>query len=187
MTLKTLLLSTLTFGLFSFIPGNDTVEFSYPDIAGTTITMTTSKFKTFEKEKQGTDYYYSCQNSDGMICSVLFYKLDPDEVKKLVEMPAQAGGPATSPVYPLTYFSTNSKTKDIEINEQKWGSPAGDFMFRQADIKEFQGTVVNQKSMYAYAMLGKDMFVSVHLSKLMYTTGDSTEMRKILATLKKKK
>ena len=150
--------------------------------------MTTDRFGTMEKEARGTDYYYMGTSPDGMICSVLFYKLNDDEVTQLVDFPAQlTGGPESSPAYPQTYFATYSNTKDLESNEQRWGEPTNDFMFRQADIKEFKGEKVNQKSMYGYAMFGKNLFVNVHLSKGNCSAADSIEMRRILESLRKKK
>ena len=150
--------------------------------------MTTNKFEKIEKEWRGTDYYYITENKDGFICSVLFYKLNPDEVKQFVEFPRQLlGSPQNSPAYPQSYFSSYSPTKKYEINEQKWGDLTGDFMFRQTDIPEFEGKKVNQKNMFAYAMFGKDLFVNIHLSKGNCTPTDSLEMRQILEGLKKKK
>ncbi len=159
-----LILAILSISLLSFAPANDTAEFNYPKNSNAAL-LITADFKKIDKEWRGTDYYYSSQTKDGILFSVLFYKLEADEVKSLVDMPAKMmNGPETSPAYALTYFATYSNTKDLETNDQKWGSPSDDFMFRQADIKVFQGKEVNQKSMYAYAMFGKDLFVNIHLS-----------------------
>jgi hypothetical protein len=186
---KTILLTILTVGLLSFVSGDkNTIEFNYPKDKTATVTMTTDMFKKFNKEWRGTDYYYSANNKDGFICSVLFYKLNADEVKQFVDFPRQLmSGPETSPAYPQTYFSIYSPTKKIETNEQKWGDVSSDFMFRQTDIKEFEGKKVNQKNMFAYAMFGTDLFLNIHLSKENCSASDSTAMREILDGLKKKK
>ena len=182
-----LTVAILSISLLSFAPAKDNAEFNYPKNKDASL-LITANFKKIDKEWRGTDYYYSSQTEDGILFSVLFYKLEADEVKSLVDMPAKMmNGPETSPAYALTYFATYSNTKDLETNDQKWGSPSDDFMFRQADIKVFQGKEVNQKSMYGYAMFGKDLFVNIHLSKTNCTPADSTEMRQILETIKKKK
>jgi hypothetical protein len=115
------------------------------------------------------------------ICSVLFYKLNSDEQKAMVE---PLGG-MTSAGIPFLYFSESSNLKKYERNNVGWGEMEDDFMFRQNDILELQGIKINQKHMYAYAMFGKDLFVNIHLSKINCTPGDSTAMRKIMHTLKK--
>ena len=188
MNLKTLLFAIAAIGLFSFAPGGDTIEISYPKNSEAVILMTAGKFKPFQQEWRGTDYYYSAQSDHGILCSVLFYKLEDGEVKSLVtDVAHMINGPEASPAYPLTYFATYSNTKEFETNDQKWGDPAADFMFRQMDIKEFKGEMVNQKNMFAYAMFGNNLFVNIHLSKVNCTPADSVEMRQILEALKKKK
>jgi hypothetical protein len=162
------------------------IEFGYPKNKSATFYLESDKFKKFTKEWRGEDYYYMSENGeDGFICSVLFYKLNAKEVKSLVEGPRQmVDGPATSPAYPMSYFTTYAKLAKYESNKSQWGDPAKDFMFSHADIKEFNGVQVNQKNMYGYAMFGNDLFVKIHLSKVACTAEDSTVMRKILDGLK---
>lgn len=159
-------------------------EFSYPKSKDATIIMASDKFEDFKEEWRGDDYYYICEEGDrGIICSILFYKLNKQEQIRMVD----PYGDATSPSIPLLYFSSNSNLKNYESNKQSWGEMTEDFMFRQADIVEFDGKKVNQKNMFAYCMFGKDLFVNIHLSKVNCTAEDSTAMRQILAGLKKKK
>ena len=182
MSIKTILLTAITFTLLSFSADKGTVDFSYPKNKDAVISLKTDKFKKFDKEWRGEDYYYSCENGkDGLICSVLFYKLDKEEEKTMVE----PSGPIAGIAY--IYFSTNSNLKRYEKNDETWGDVTDEFMFRQNNILEFEGVKMRQKHMYAYGMLGKDLFVNVHLSKTNYTTEDSTEMRRILASITKKK
>lgn len=186
---KTVLVTMLTILLLSFTSDKNTMEFSYPKRKEATFIMNTNKFKKFKEEWRGQDYYYLCENGDGgFICSVLFYKLNENEQKMLVEAPQKIlKFPESSPGYPLVYFSNNSNLKEFESNKQKWGDPSGDFMFSQSDIKEMQGFKVNQKNMNGYAMFGKDLFVNIHLSKIACTPEDSTVMWHILDGLVKKK
>lgn len=174
--------------LASVMACGQTTYFNYPGVGGTGIRMQSDKFGEMSKEWRGTDYYYSGVGKDGMICSVLYYKLNDDEVKNLIELPAQlVSGPASSPAYPQVYFATYSNTKKYETNEDRWGNPTADFMYRQMDIKEFEGQVANQKNMFAYAMFGKDIFVNIHLSKANCTAADSIEMRRIVESVTKTK
>ena len=186
---KTIVYTILTVFLFSFTGDKNLIEFNYPKRKEAVFTMNTNKFKKFKEEWRGQDYYYLCENGDGgIICSVLFYKLNENEQKMLVEAPQQLlKFPESSPGYPLAYFSNNSNLHEFESNNQQWGDPSGDFMFSQSDIKEMQGFKVNQKNMNGYAMFGKDLFVNIHLSKIAYTPEDSTAMRQILDGLAKKK
>jgi len=183
MTLHTTILTALAIILFSF-SGDKEIEFNYPKNKKARFTMSTDKFKDFTKEWRGQDYYYMSENGDNnIICSVLFYKLNKDEQKLMVE---PFGGTIT-PSIPFIYFSENSNLKKYEINGTAWGEMTDDFMFRQNDIMEFQGVKIKQKHMYAYCMFGNDLFVNVHLSKVNYTANDSTAMRQILDGLKKEK
>jgi hypothetical protein len=50
-----------------------------------------------------------------------------------------------------------------------------------------EGTQFSQKHMYGYAMVDKDLFVNVHLSKTGCSASDSTEMIDILQSLTLKK
>lgn len=162
-------------------------EFSYPKRDHTTITLSADGFKKFTKEWRGTDYYYYSENKDGMICSILYYKLNEEEKLSLVDvMKVAIGGPDISPGYPFAYFSNYSNLKKYETNVEKWGGPTDDFMFRQTDITEFEGLKTKQKHMYGYFMADKDLFVNIHLSKMDYTAADSTVMRQILSSLVKK-
>ena len=170
--------------LLSFSGDNDVIEFNYPKNEKAVITMATDKFKKFEKEWRGSDYYYLCENKeDHMICSVLFFKLNEDERKLMVE----PTGNMEMAGIPYIYFSSGGNLKPYEKNDKAWGAAEDDFMFRQADIFDFRGMKVNQKHMYAYAMFAPDLFVNIHLSKENCTPADSTIMRKILDGLKKKK
>lgn len=184
-----LLLLVLTSALPSFTSTEATIfEFSYPKREGTTITFRATEFKKFKKEWRGEDYYYYGESKSGMICSILYYKLNNDEVLSLVDAPKKAiNGPDISPAYPFAYFSNYSNLKKYEKNNVDWGQPSDDFMFRQNDITEFAGAKINQKHMYGYAMMDKDLFVNVHLSMTGYSKSDSTAMREILNTLTRKK
>lgn len=183
------ILFALTIISMAFTSDKQEVEFNYPKNKNAAFFMTTDKFKKFQKEWRGADYYYVCENGDnGLVCSVLFYKLNKEEEQMLVDLPKQLlNGPELSPIYPRTYFTTNSNLKKFESNQTKWGEPTDDFMFSHSDVKEFNGIKVDQKHMYGYTMFGKDLFVSIHLSKVGCTPEDSTVMRQILDGLKKKK
>jgi len=184
MTTKTFLLSALTAVLLSFSSEDQTIEFKYPKNKDAVVIMTTDKFKKFEKEWRGADYYYMCEDGDNdMVCSVLFYKLNKEEEKHMVE---PFGGEGNAAI-PFAYFLENSNLKELEKNDVSWGKMTDDFMFRQNDILEFNGVRINQKHMYAYTMFGTDLFVNIHLSKVKCTVNDSTAMRQILDGLKKKK
>jgi hypothetical protein len=184
MIIKMTTLIALAIILFSFSGDEEKIEFSYPKNKAAKFTMTTDKFKKFNKEWRGQDYYYMSENTDNnIVCSVLFYKLNKDEQKLMVE----PFGDMITPGIPLIYFSDNSNLKKYEVNKQAWGEMTDDFMFRQNDIVEFEGIKTRQKHMYGYCMFGKDLFVNVHLSKVDYTAEDSTAMRQILDGLKKVK
>lgn len=174
----------LVIGIFSFsiIEKND-FDFNYPKRKKTTITTKLEKFSKFDKEWRGTDYYYYGVSSDGLICSVLYYKLNKEEQKTYVDL----FGGTTNAGLPFSYFSENSNLKKYETNNEDWGKMTDDFMFKQNDVIEYEGFKINQKNMYAYTMFDKDLFVIVHLSKTSFTTADSTEMREILNNLKKKR
>lgn len=174
--------------LMAFTSDSERVlEFKYPKEKDAAFSMTTHLFKKFEKEWRGEDYYYYLdEDKGGLICSVLFYKLNDDELKALVDLPKKRmNGPETSPAYPSAYFTAHSNLSKYESNKAQWGDPASDFMFSHADVKEFNGMKVNQKHMYGYAMFGKDLFVNIHLSKVNCTAGDSITMRRILDSLTK--
>ncbi|MGZ3926401.1 MAG: hypothetical protein ACXVJG_05535 [Mucilaginibacter sp.] len=157
-------------------------EFSYPKRNGTAITLSADHFKKFSKEWRGTDYYYYAE-ADGFICSVLYYKLEDSEKLELVDAPKAAiGGPAISPAYPYAYFKNYSNLKSMERNDSSWGKPTDDFMFRQNNVV-IEGSGFSQKHMYGYAMVGKDIFVNVHLSKITCSASDSTEMIDMLKSL----
>ena len=176
----------LGFLSFKFMKAENT-EFSYPDRDNTTITLKNEEFKPFKKEWQGTDYYYSGETKNGIICSVLFYKLTEDEQESLVNAPRKIlEGPEISPAYPYAFFSNYSNLKKYEKNNTTWGKPTDDFMFRQNDVPEYNGMKIKQKHMYGYAMLYKDLFVNVHLSKTSCTPEDSTTMRDLLNSLSRK-
>lgn len=178
----TIYLIVLTTTLMSFTGDKNVIEFAYPKRNDAKFTMTTDKFKNFTKEWRGEDYYYMCENGNSnIICSVLFYKLNKDEQKLMVD---PMGGMIT-PGIPLIYFSERSNLKKYERNNNSWGEMTDDFMFRQNDILEIEGVKMKQKHMYAYCMFGKDLFVNIHLSKTNYTADDSTAMRQILDGLKK--
>ncbi|WP_299189355.1 hypothetical protein [uncultured Aquimarina sp.] len=178
-------LITITLFLMSFITKDvKSYVFKHPKKKKVTVLLESENLGKFKKEKRGGDFYYSNLSNLGknnINCSVLFYKLNKDEITNLVEMPKMImGGPDTSPAYPLAYFSNYSKLKKIESNNSQWGKPDGDFMYRQADIKEIQGQKINQKHMYAYSMIDGDMFVNIHLSKINCKAKDSTKMKAIL-------
>ena len=191
MKITSTLLASLALLFMASRPVEKAIEFKYPKRKNATIYMDTDNFKKFKKEWRGEDYYYLSQNSkNDMVCSVLFYKLDEEEKLMYVDIARVALGtdaPENSPVYPLIYFTTYSKLAKLESNKSKWGDPSEDFMFSHSDIEEFQGVKVNQKHMYAYAMYDKDLFVSIHLSKVNCTPGDSILMRGILEGISKKK
>ncbi len=174
-------------GLLAFTFADNTLfEFSYPKSTGTTFTLSAPHFKKFKKEWRGTDYYYYAEQ-DGFICSVLYYKLNNNEKLELVDAPKAAiSGPDMSPAYPFAYFSNYSNLKSMERNNEDWGKPTDDFMFRQNNVV-VDGSSFTQKHMYGYAMLDKDLFVNIHLSKVACTAADSLEMMGILKSLTVKK
>lgn len=155
--------------------------FEYPNGKFTTICFTSNcKFQNFSKQWQGEDYYFYGKSQDSIICSVLFYKLNKEDQQLLTE----PFGNINMSGIPFVYFSENSNLKNYEVNNSAWGEMTDDFMFRQCDIKMFEGKKISQKHMYAYAMLSKDMFLSFHLSKLDFTSEDSLKMMEILNSLK---
>jgi hypothetical protein len=158
-------------------------EFSYPKRDNTTIVLSAEGFKKFSKEWRGEDYYYFGESKDGMICSVLYYKLNKDEEKMLVE----PFGGTIYPGIPFAYFTENSQLKKYETNKSVWGKMEDEFMFSQNDITEFQGIKLSQKHMYGFAIFDKDLFVNIHLSKENFTSADSVVMREILGSLTKVK
>jgi hypothetical protein len=185
-----ILAAALTCGvLLAFAAFEGELVFAHPDNKNSSIAMTTDVFHDFSKEYRDKDYYYSGEGKDGFICSVLFYQLnkreqkEQDAIRKAADVPV----PETSPVLAMVHFSMTSPTKELERNEATWGQPEDDFVFRQVDIPEFQGKELPQKNMFAYTMIGKDMFVDVHLSKVLCTPADSLVMRNILGTLRKGK
>jgi hypothetical protein len=177
----------LAIGLLSFhLTDKKVFEFSYPKRKGTDISFLAEHFKKFSKEWRGSDYYYYSE-SDGFICSVLYYKLNDDEKLQLIDAPKTAmSGPERSPAYPYAYFKSYSNLKSMEKNDSSWGKPTDDFMFRQNDVL-IEGTNFSQKHMYAYAMVDKDLFVNIHFSKLGCSTSDSTALMDILNSLTIKK
>lgn len=169
-------------GLLSFkLIDNKVIEFNFPERKNTGITLTGNNFGEFSKEWKGTDYYYLGSSKDSIICSVYYFKLNKDEIKYMVE---PFGVPMAG--IPMVYFTDNAPLKAYEVNKSVWGEMTDDFMFRQYDILEYQGIKVKQKNMYAYGMFDNDLFVSVHLSKENFTAKDSTAMRQILSSIKKK-
>ena len=187
MTFKNRFLLFSVLGLLSFkLADKKTFDFSYPKRKGTDITFLADHFKKFTKEWRGEDYYYYGE-SDGFICSVLYYKLNDNEKLELVDAPKSAlGGADKSPAYPYSYFKNSSNLKSMEKNDSSWGKPTDDFMFRQNDVA-LEGTKFSQKHMYAYAMVDKDLFLNIHLSKTGCSSSDSTEMIDILKSLSIKK
>ena len=168
--------------LMSFkIADKDTLEFGYPKNDQTAISMQGEGFKEFKKEWRGKDYYYMSDNKNGIICSVLYYKLNKEEVKMFYEPFG-----IISPALPSTYFTQYSNLKQFEKNNEAWGGMDDEFMFRQNDITEMGGVKIPQKHMYGYAMFGKDLFVNIHLSKVNCSPADSTEMRAMLQSMVKK-
>jgi len=185
MLTKNLLLLFAAASLLSFkSTDKKTFSFDYPKRKGTDISLSSDHFKKFSKEWRGTDYYYYAE-ADGFICSVLYYKLADDEKLELIDAPKAAiSGPDISPAYPYAYFKNYSNLKSMEKNDSSWGKPTDDFMYRQNDVS--MGNFL-QKHMYAYAMVDKDLFVNVHLSKVACSASDSTEMVDILKSLVIKK
>ena len=173
--------------LFSFKLIDDKVfEFAYPKKNGTEIILSTDKFKKFKKEWHGSDYYYY-SDQNGLICSILYYKLNDEETESLVEIPKKTvNGKGNSPIYPFIYFKNSSNLKSMEKNESSWGKAEDNFMFRQNDVG-FGGSSFSQKHMYGYCMFDKDIFVTIHLSKVGCTATDSTDMRNILKSFEWKK
>ncbi len=85
--LKKIALSlSIASGLVSFkLLDTKLFEFSYPKRANTTISLSAENFQDFSKEWRGADYYYFGMNKDGIICSVLYYKLNDEEKITLVD------------------------------------------------------------------------------------------------------
>jgi hypothetical protein len=182
MILRTIIISAIATTLMSLTGDKNTIEFKYPKRSDVKFKMTTNIFKKFKEEWRGEDYYYMCENGENkIICSVLFYKLNKDEQKLMVD-PFEG---MTNAGLPFIFFSDNSNLKKYEKNNVSWGEMTDDFMYRQNDILEFEGMSLKQKHMYAYTMFGKDIFVNIHLSKTNYTPKDSIAMRQILNDLKK--
>lgn len=181
---KKIILCLVIIGLTSFTTEDKKVtEFEYPNRKGTTILLNLTDFYSITKEWRGEDYYFMSKSTDSIICSILFYKLNKEEVKTMVK---PFGGKNFAGI-PFAYFSENSNLKKFEKNQTAWGNMEDDFMFRQCDILEIAGLKIKQKNMYAYGMLDKDLFVNIHLSKTNYTDKDSIGMREILNSIIKKK
>ena len=185
-TLSTLLLGCIAMLTAALPADKKELKLSYPE-SGYTIVLPADEFGELQEEWRGQDYYYMTETERGIICSVLFYKLNEEELKGLAGMRGHVpGSPEISPIYPLLYFSTNAKLGSLETMKEEWGDPASDVMYRQAHLETVQGTALNQKNMYAYAMFGSDLFVAVHLSKVFCTPEDSTAMRAFVESIRKK-
>lgn len=159
-------------------------EFKHPKIKNSKLIVETELNIKFKNEWQGSDYYYYGESKEGIIFSVLYYILNEEEQLSYVEAPKVALGAKYGPVFPYTYFSTYSKLKKYEINEDSWDEPTQKFMYRQCDIFQFEGIKISQKHMYAYCMFGKNVFVNIHLSKENCSASDSTIMRHLLENIK---
>lgn len=194
MKLKKLLFLFFILSLLSFDSFDKrSFEFIYPKQKEVKISFLADHFKNFKKEWRGSDYYYYAEN-DGFICSVLFYKLTEGEKITLVDAPKAAFAdsfkkagkefPKDTPMFAYAYFKNYSNLKSMEKNDQNWGEPTNDFMFRE-NIIEIGSTNVTQNHMYGYAMFGDDLFVNVHLSKMNCSADDISEMKEILNSLKK--
>lgn len=181
--MRTIILMSLSLALlYGFTVKQHALTFKYPKNKSAAFTMQAQKAK-FKKEWRGEDYYYFCENlQNEIVCSVLFYKLNQEEQKKYIE-PIGGKGNAT---IALAYFTVNSATRKYEKNANFWGKATDPFMFRHMDIPEYEGTVVNQKNIFAYTMFENDLFVNVHLSKINCTAEDSILMRNFLTGLTKK-
>jgi hypothetical protein len=181
--IKVILISIVAISCLSFYSIESILfEFKYPKRKKSAIQLK-GDFEKFDEEWRGSDYYYSSTSEDSIICSILYYKLNKDEQKIMVD---PFGGIINAGI-PFIFFSENSKLKKYEQNKSGWGETTDDFIFRQNDILEFQGIKLKQKHMYGYAMLDKDLFVNIHLSKVNFTQQDSTNMRNILGSLVKVK
>jgi len=164
------------------------ISFIYPKKKDISLIMNTDLFKKFTKEWRGEDYYYMGEGMDGFVCSVLFFKLNESEFKDLLAIQKGSGVPNSSPIYASNHFlSSSSKTKQYESNNKNWGDPKDTFMYSQVDIKEYSGQKINQKNISAYAMYGEDIYLKVHLSKILCTKQDSIIMMDIFKSLKIKK
>lgn len=185
---KTILLLTIIPLTFSFKDTKNTVEFVYPAFEDKTITLQTNEPLKFKKEVRGEGLYFLSKNKPKEItCSLLFFKLNEEEKMMFVDLPKAMMGIDSSifsPALPLTYFKNYSRLKDFEENQMEWGKIDDDFMYRQADIVSIEGQIINQKHMYAYAMLTSDIFVNIHLSKVNCSKSDSVEMVNILNSIK---
>jgi hypothetical protein len=184
----------LTFFSFTVLD-KKSFDFEYPKQKGTKISLLANHFKRFEKEWRRQDYYYYAEK-DGLICSILYYKLNEDEKLNLIENPKllfaqkfkEEGKifPENSPAFAFSYFSNYSNLKKMEENEKSWGEMTDDFMFRKNEIN-LAGAKVIQTHMYGYAMFGDDLFVNIHLSGMNCKEADIKEMEDILSSLKKVK
>ena len=194
MKFKKILFGAVILGILSFnILDKKTFEFIYPKQKEVKISLLSEHLKKFNKEWRGTDYYYFAEK-DGLICSVLFYKLNEEEKLSLVEVPkiqlkekAKENGkefPENSPIFAYTYFKNYSNLKKMEENEESWGEITDDFMFRKNEIN-LEGSKIKQENLYGYAMYGNDLFVNVHLSKMNCSESDLNEMKEIINSLKK--
>ncbi len=163
------------------------MEFRYPD-SDVAIVAAADDLGEIQEEWRGRDYYYLATTNNGIAFSVLFFKLSEQDLKGLAKMRSgMPDVPEVSPIYPFTYFSLNNKMASDEAMKEQWGDSQGDFLYRQAHIAKIGGMPVEQKNMYAYGMLYTDLFVAVHISKMMCTPEDSTEIRTIIESVQKKK
>jgi len=174
----------LTLGFESFdSPDIRMYEFSYPNRSKTAINLNAAGFLNFTKEWRGDSYFYYGKSSEGITCSVLYFKLNEAQQHAYVDnLPVKSIAGNS-----FAYFAENSNLKKYEKNIEKWGKLADDFVFKQSDINDFKGIAIKQKHVFAYSMFDNDLFVNIHLAKSNYNAADSTKMRDILNSLIKKK
>jgi hypothetical protein len=174
-------LPLLLVALCAFVPLADEAEFEYPD-SDVAVTMSLPGFEDFKEEWRGEDYYYfGTRESDGMVCSLLYYKLNESEKKSMAKL-AEKVPPENRSKLAQLHFRLSNKLAKLESGETTWDENG--FSFRDVNIDSFQGQDLRQKNMCAYQMYGDDLFLMVHFSKVLYTPEDSVAMRTMLTSIR---
>lgn len=184
--LTSLLLALFTFG--TVVPlawSPEKYVFSYPN-TDYAIALSLNIEGNVEKHWHGDDYFYSGLTKDTTIFFVLFFKLNAADQAELATLRERTPGtPVMTPLYPLSYFMSTAPLKQYETMTEIWGNPESGFMFRQAHVESVEGIKIDQKNMYAYTMPAKDIFVAIHISKVMCTPEDSTALRTLIESVHK--
>lgn len=182
MTLPTLLAGAITLAV-AFTPLSDPVTLEYP-ATGARLVLAGADYPELERESRDADLYFSGE-VDGIMASVLFYRLNETEYWTNRLIATQLGVEADAPGVALASFASRSKLRSLESQEVV--REVDGFAYRDVNIESFQGQRLHQKHMYAYCTFGDTLYVQVHLSKIDYSPEDSVRMAAMLAGVSKGK